>query len=270
MRVLPSMVTTCASLVLFAACGEDTSDVLHSAGGNSAATAQPADTVGQGADAAAPGSMPPPGSSGSVQDAGGACVPLTQWEKMMLDRHNTWRASVSPPAAQMYRVHWDTVIAKNAAKWVASCDPNWPHSPDSTRSNIGGYDILGENLSYCAGPGCAALPSITDGSGKGDGDGWWDERVHYDWTTDTSSGLTSHYTEAVSSNVYSIGCATQKCSAPGPGGWNGEWWWTICQYGPRGRAYWVGTKPYDAGPGGLVEPPASVYATHPGLCSISQ
>ena len=48
--------------------------------------------------------------------------------------------------------------------------------------------------------------------------------------------------------------------------WDGDWWWTICQYGPRGQAYWSGTKPYDAGEGGLVEPPASVFDDHPGLC----
>ena len=184
----------------------------------------------------------------------------------MLDKHNEWRASVSPAADEMNRVHWDRAIAANAAKWIASCDPDWPHSPDAARKDVGGYDMLGENLSYCAGPGCAKLPAVTDGSGMGDGEGWWEERKDYDWATDKSKGLTSHYTQMVSSNVYAIGCATKKCGAPGPFGWNGEWWWTACQYGPRGQAYLVGTKPYQAGAGGLVEPPDTVYASHPGLC----
>lgn len=184
----------------------------------------------------------------------------------MLDAHNRWRGSVDPPAKDMYRVHWDTEIAKNAAAWVKSCDPDWPHSPEETRTNVGGYDVLGENLSYCGGTGCADDPNITDGSGKGDGEGWWEERNDYSWADDSSNGVTSHYTQMVSSNVYAIGCATQRCDAPGPYGWDGEWWWTICQYGPRGQGYWVGTKPYEAGSGGLVEPPASVYDQHPGLC----
>ena len=69
----------------------------------------------------------------------------------------------------------------------------------------------------------------------------------------------------VSSNVYAIGCATQRCGPPGPWDWDGDWWWTICQYGPRGQAYWVGTRPYEAGEGGLVEPPETIF-DHPGLC----
>ncbi|MCA9640781.1 MAG: CAP domain-containing protein [Polyangiaceae bacterium] len=122
------------------------------------------------------------------------------------------------------------------ARWES---PHWPHSPEETRSNVGGYDVLGENLSYCGGTGCADDPGITDGSGKGDGEGWWEERNDYNWADDSSNGVTSHYTQMVSSNVYAIGCATQRCDAPGPFGWDGEWWWTICQYGPRGQGYWA-------------------------------
>lgn len=206
---------------------------------------------------------------GAPGDSGGSttsCRPLTQWQQKMLDAHNRWRSSVDPPAANMLRVYWDHAIAENAARWVASCDPNWPHSPVERRSNVGGYDVLGENLSYCGGSGCANDPAITDGSGKGDGEGWWDERTDYTLATDTSRGVTSHYTQMVSSNVYAIGCATQRCNAPGPGGWSGEWWWTICQYGPRGRAYFRGTRPYETGSGGLVDPPSATLAAHPGLC----
>jgi energy-coupling factor transporter ATP-binding protein EcfA2 len=138
--------------------------------------------------------------------------------------------------------------------------------PSAGTARVGGYDVLGENLSYCAGTGCADDPSITDGSGMGDGEGWWAERDDYTWADDSSTGTTSHYTQVVSSNVYAIGCATQLCNAPGPFGWDGDWWWAICQYGPRGQGYWSGTKPYEAGNGGLIEPPAAVFDDHPGLC----
>jgi hypothetical protein len=211
------------------------------------------------------------GGSGAAQSSGvggaGECGSLTQWEQKMLDAHNSWRSSVEPPAANMYRAYWDVTIAQNAAAWVSSCDPEWPHSSDESRTDIGGYDVLGENLSYCAGTGCNDDPNITDGSGMGDGEGWWAERSDYNWQDDSSTGITSHYTQMVSSNVYAIGCATQLCSAPGPSGWDADWWWTICQYGPRGQGYWNGTKPYDAGDGELVEPPDTVFADHPGLCA---
>ena len=185
----------------------------------------------------------------------------------MLEDHNAWRASVNPPAANMFRVYWDTNIAQNAADWVSSCDPDWPHSDEDDRTNVGGYDVLGENLAYCAGTGCSALSEVTDDSGLGDGEGWWEERLDYTWADDSSTGITSHYTQMVSQNVYAIGCATQLCDAPGPFGWDGQWWWTICQYGPRGQGYWVGEKPYDeTGDGALVDPPASVLDDHEGLC----
>ncbi|HND08959.1 MAG TPA: CAP domain-containing protein [Pseudomonadota bacterium] len=216
-----------------------------------------------------PTSMGAGSDGGANSDAGAnaqSCKPLTQWEQKMLDAHNRWRSTVSPPAANMQRVYWDTNIAKNAAKWVSSCDPQWPHSSEAMRTGIGGYSVLGENLSYCAGTGCKADPNITDGSGMGDGEGWWAERADYNYTTNQSSGVTSHYTQMVSSNIYAIGCATQKCGAPGPFGWNGTWWWTICQYGPRGQAYWSGTKPYDMGTGGIIEPPSAIFTMHPGLC----
>lgn len=138
--------------------------------------------------------------------------------------------------------------------------------PDEARSGVGGYEVLGENLSYCGGIGCGGNPEVTDGSGAGDGEGWWAERHDYRWEDDSSASVTAHYTQMVSSNVYAIGCAAQKCGAPGPFGWDAEWWWIICQYGPRGQGYWVGTRPYEAGSGGLVEPPAAVFEDHPGLC----
>lgn len=234
------------------------------------------DTEGEAAGTA---SGPDPGNSSSSdtaepettgRDATGPAptcdAPLTAWEQMMLDAHNEWRASVEPAAAQMHRLYWDAEIAANAAAWVSSCDPDWPHSPDESRVGVGGYEALGENLSYCAGTGCATLPTVTDGSGMGDGIGWWEERHDYDWDTNSESGITSHYTQMVSSNVFALGCATQQCSAPGPFGWDGDWWWTICQYGPRGQGYWVDMKPYDAGDGGLVTPDESVFEEHAGLC----
>ncbi|MGB1015643.1 MAG: CAP domain-containing protein [Nannocystaceae bacterium] len=203
----------------------------------------------------------------SMSDTGAnLCPTLTNWEQMILDDHNNWRSSVDPPASEMYRVYWDTEIAANAAGWVSSCDSDWPHSPEEERTGVGGYEVLGENLSYCAGTGCSDLPEVMDDSGKGDADGWWAEHTDYNWEDDSSNGVTSHYTQMASSNVYAIGCATQLCEAPGPGGWDGDWWWTICQYGPRGKAYWVGNKPYEAGDGGLVESPESTFDDHPGLC----
>ena len=252
-----TLVLALASIVTLA-CSDDTSGDSSSSGTD--------DATGAETDDDRPGDNDN-GEGASTDTGDPVCEPLTDWEQMMLDAHNEWRATVDPPAADMYRVYWDLNIAQNAADWVSSCDPDWPHSSEESRSNVGGYEVLGENLSYCAGTGCSELPTVTDGSGLGDGEGWWDERHDYHWADDSSTGVTSHYTQMVSSNVYAIGCATQECSAPGPGGWDGNWWWTICQYGPRGQGYWAGTKPYEMGAGGLIEPEADKFEQHPGLCS---
>ncbi len=202
---------------------------------------------------------------GLPRPEGSTCA-LTEWEQMMLDRHNAWRAEVEPPARGMHKLHWNREIAANAAAWIESCGPEWPHSPDSEREGVAGFENLGENLSYCAGTGCSELPEVTDGSGKGDAQGWWEERLDYIWENDASSGVTSHYTQMTSANIYALGCATKLCPAPGPFGWDGMWWWTACQYGPRGQAYWVGNKPYERGDGRLMTPPEEVWQRHEGLC----
>ena len=44
----------------------------------------------------------------------------------------------------------------------------------------------------------------------GDGVGWYNEYEDYHWEDDSSTGVTSHYTQMVSSNVYAIG---QWCSS---------------------------------------------------------
>ena len=133
---------------------------------------------------------------------------------------------------------------------------------------MGGYKFLGENLAYCAGTACPCTSLLTvrldicrEGlvgtKNKG-----------YDYANDKSKGgVTSHYTQMASSNIYAMGCAAQKCNRS----WalragRATWWWIGCQYGERGRGYWVGTKPYKQGSGGLVEPPASVFTKNPGLC----
>ncbi len=247
-------------LALALACGDDSS-MDGDAGGR---------RDGSTSDVGAPDAAGRDGARSDTSfDSAVSCgdVPLTDWEQKMLDDHNRWRAMVEPAAADMHRIYWDRLIAENAAAWVASCDPDWPHSPQDSRANIGGYEALGENLSFCAGTGCIDDPRVADGSGMGDADGWWEERLDYNYAADESTGgVVTHYTQMTSSNVYAMGCATQRCGAPGPFGWDGEWWWTICQYGPRGQAYWVGTRPYETGEGGLVEPGPEVFEVHPGLC----
>ena len=88
----------------------------------------------------------------------------------------------------MYRIYWDSKIAANPAQWVSSCDSDWPHSPEEERSGIGGYEILGENLSYCAGTGCSELPEVMDESGLGDGDGSFDPDQLLPMLDDVRSG----------------------------------------------------------------------------------
>ena len=210
-----------------------------------------------------PAPTPPTPPAGTPSGAG---CPQNKWEQAILDKHNEWRANTQPPAKDMYKVRWDSAIATNMYNWLARCDSSWPHSDqDGYRKNVGGYEFLGENLAYCAGTACE---DPIDGIVGYLGQSWWDEKDDYNWASDSSrGGVTSHYTQMSSSNIYAIGCAAVECPSPGPYGWNGKWWEIGCQYGERGQGYWVGTKPFERGSGGLIEPDASLLAKHPDICS---
>ena len=218
----------------------------------------------------APASPPTPpsggGGGGGGGGSGGPNCPKNKWEQAILDKHNEWRAATQPAAKDMYNLRWDSAIADNIKKWIGRCDSNWPHSDqDRDRKNVGGYEYLGENLAYCAGSSCEAL---IDGVVGYLGQSWWDEKNDYDWYGDRSTGgVTSHYTQMSSSNIYAIGCAAVECPSPGPWGWNGKWWEIGCQYGERGQGYWVGTKPFLQGSGGLIEPAKSLLDKHPNICT---
>ena len=168
----------------------------------------------------------------------------------------------------MLHIRWDSAIQANLAAHMDDCNRKWPHSSSASRKNVGGYKNLGENLAYCAGTGCnePGETRLADGTPAFFGQGWWNEKDDYNYAADTSTGVTSHYTQMASSNIYAMGCVAMKCSGPGPGSWKGTWWWFGCQYGERGRGYWSGNKPYDLGEGGLIEPNATVYTKNPGLC----
>ena len=194
-----------------------------------------------------------------------AGCPKNKWDQAILDKHNEWRAATQPAAKDMYKLRWDSAIAQNMHNWLAKCNSNWPHSDqDRDRKNVGGYEYLGENLAYCAGISCE---DPIDGIVGYLGQSWWDEKDDYDWANDRSNGgVTSHYTQMSSSNIYAIGCAAVECPSPGPYGWNGKWWEIGCQYGERGQGYWVGTKPFESGSGGLIEPDKALLDKHPDIC----
>jgi hypothetical protein len=68
---------------------------------------------------------------------------------------------------------------------------------------------------------------------------------------------------------FGVGCAIQYCGAPGPSGWDANWWLSICQHAPRGRGYWSGQRPYEAGDGVIIEPEPSMFDDHVGLCKAT-
>ncbi|GFR59712.1 cysteine-rich venom protein, partial [Elysia marginata] len=62
-------------------------------------------------------------------------------EKMaMLWRHNNLRSV--PQASDMMYMEWDNRLEKSAQEWAEHCQ--FEHSDD--RSNLGGYEYVGENL----------------------------------------------------------------------------------------------------------------------------
>jgi Cysteine-rich secretory protein family len=191
---------------------------------------------------------------------------LTQWEAKMLKRHNDLRADTSPKAKDMNELYWDTALAKRAGEYVAQCDASFEHSPDSFRTgHIGAFSGVTENLHMCG--GCPADSTITDGSGNSGyyGQSWWDESNGYNYADNSGRGGAGHYLTMASSNVYALGCASHRCDPPGPGDWQGIWYYQICWYGPKAVGA-SGARPFEEGSGGLVQPDASVFATQSTLC----
>jgi len=110
---------------------------------------------------------------------------------------------------------WNSDIATNAQNWADAQQGTMAHSSNSARSNIGGYNSIGENLYWT--------------SGSYENTGARAVKMWYDEIELTNGGLvssfdseTGHYTQVVWEDSIALGC----------GAYGGL---IVCQYGPSGN-----------------------------------
>mmetsp|Transcript_33846 Transcript_33846/g.85785 ORF Transcript_33846/g.85785 Transcript_33846/m.85785 type:complete len:424 (+) Transcript_33846:76-1347(+) len=141
-------------------------------------------------------SLPTP-SSGSLDGA----------MQGILNRHNKYRCMHGAPL-----MTWSAEIAQNAQEWATSTQGQMQHSPSSSRKNVGGFSMLGENL--------ARGWKMTTAAAV---DAWYNE-IQYTQggLVDSFSGATGHYTQVVWKSSTSLGCGTYGQLL-------------VCQYGPAGN-----------------------------------
>eukprot|EP00746_Dinoflagellata_sp_MGD_P150022 gnl/MRDRNA2_/MRDRNA2_81972_c0_seq3.p1 gnl/MRDRNA2_/MRDRNA2_81972_c0~~gnl/MRDRNA2_/MRDRNA2_81972_c0_seq3.p1 ORF type:complete len:534 (+),score=72.28 gnl/MRDRNA2_/MRDRNA2_81972_c0_seq3:188-1603(+) len=125
----------------------------------------------------------------------------------VLDRHNKYRRMHGVPP-----MTWSDDIAKNSESWAKKIKGKMSHSTSEFRTNVGGFNYLGENLAHgvhVTGPRAVDL--------------WYDEiKLTRDGVVKEFSKGTGHYTQVVWKTSTSLGCGVYKQLL-------------VCQYGPGGN-----------------------------------
>ncbi|KAM7543066.1 hypothetical protein Aperf_G00000005156 [Anoplocephala perfoliata] len=155
---------------------------------------------------------------------------LTEDEReSVLRTHNEKRSQVSPTAANMLQMEYDTDLEDLASKWVQRCV--WEH-PD--RTAYPEYAGVGQNIAYYSLLNLEVMMN-----------GWFNENQDYNYGTNQCSAVCGHYTQMVWANSNRLGCAYTLCdtltNAPNPG----PLYFFACQYKSPGN--YVGEKPYESG-----------------------
>jgi hypothetical protein len=134
-----------------------------------------------------------------------AAQSLTAADKTaMLSLLNTARAGVSPPAATMPALVWDSRLETIAHTWANTCtDAAAPigmldHNPNRSRGYPG---YVGENIAASSG-------LITPAKAV---DLWMREAASYDLTSDRCTDVCGHYKQVVNALTTAVGCARAAC-----------------------------------------------------------
>lgn len=168
-------------------------------------------------------------SSQPVVDAPGGVGEPTNLTGMTL-YHNQVRAMVSTSPA-LPALAWDPNLAAYAATWAAKCqdsDGDGLIDHDPNRTNVAGYQYIGENI-YASSGTATAKDAVDLWAAEG-------ANFHIDTNTCDSGKVCGHYTQLVWRATLNVGCALQNC--PGlkyPSS-------IVCDYGPGGN--FNGEKPY--------------------------
>ena len=153
----------------------------------------------------------------------------------MLARHNDVRRGVSPTAADMTLLTWDSDLADAASDYAERC----VFQHDSNRGD--GFDSsVGENL--------AAGYPIDNQTPVAD---WADEAQWYSFSTNSCQAgkVCGHHTQIIWADSTRLGCGYATCTG-NEIGFNGApsgdvVLYTVCRYSPAGN--FVGQAPYVAG-----------------------
>mgnify|MGYP000014355056 FL=1 len=152
---------------------------------------------------ATPLPIPSTGST-SVSSVNTGSISTTM--QSVLNRHNKYRCMHGVPL-----MTWDPVIAANAQAWADMSMGVMKHSPHTSRSNIGGFWALGENLAL----------GVTDAVAV---DLWYSE------ISNTNGGMvsdfspsTGHYSQVIWKDSITLGCGVYNKLI-------------VCQYGPAGNS----------------------------------
>merc|ERR1719428_1421621 len=125
-----------------------------------------------------------------------------------LKAHNKYRCMHGVPC-----MTWNEEIAKNAQKWADASGGQMKHSDKASRSDVGGFAYLGENLAF--GDGVAGAKAV---------EMWYSEIKDTDGGKVTGfDHKTGHYTQNVWKASIALGCGEKGKLV-------------VCQYGPGGNS----------------------------------
>jgi pathogenesis-related protein 1 len=158
----------------------------------------------------------PSGPGGGGDDDAGAGEPAAL--SGITAAHNAVRADVGVAG-----MTWNADLATLATGFIADCQ--FAHSSGNERSNVAGFEYVGENLYASGGGGSPTGQEITDA--------WASEISDYDYASNSCSGTCGHYTQIVWADSTDLGCAVKDC---------GGMFIVSCEYGPGGN--FVGQRPY--------------------------
>ncbi|NWW89329.1 PI16 inhibitor, partial [Rhynochetos jubatus] len=148
-------------------------------------------------------------------------------KKIILDGHNKYRSQVSPPAADMLKMSWDTELEAFAQAYAEKCI--WDHNKERGRR--------GENL-FAMAPTLDLEFAVED---------WNGEEKYYNLSTSTCvpGQMCGHYTHVVWASTHQIGCGAKFCEKI-DGIETEDMYLLVCNYYPPGNM--KGRKPYKEGP----------------------
>ncbi|XP_021153828.1 glioma pathogenesis-related protein 1 [Columba livia] len=149
--------------------------------------------------------------------------------------HNKFRSQVNPPASNMFRMSWDTALAKTAKAWAKKCKFKHNNYLKMQGKVHPTFTPVGENIWT----GTATIFSVDTALSD-----WFNEVNSYNFNTRHCSGICGHYTQVVWAESYKVGCAVHFCDAVEnfPGLFKAAHF--VCNYGPAGN---YPRKPYEAG-----------------------